>query len=383
MGGLTRRSTADVTAPVAPEPHQLRLRFFARIDQMRAQPPERGLWRELLDLVLGTMESFDGAGRPVSAAAVWALGAAIYFRADSAGVVDGFNIRRLAADCRLTERTAKAALRVLRDLQVLRHRRGGRREPATWSMNLGGLDWTTVSNRDEREKAARQERLPLDEPSSNTLPGLSGDTVTPLSGVTVSPLKSYKKYRDPPSNAAATNEGEQQQQRRFEGLVSYIAFRHRELSSKHLRAGRPALPTWPEDLVRADFAAGNVSIGDLQDLADALRGGCIPGEVVVRAADLQLDSGDGDDGRARAHGKPCEDNHTMTDNDINEKLRDFAERNLEGAERDVVLSATEFYVADGLDFPRPIAELPAPRIQVGVAADGHISWVSWPAEVAA
>ncbi len=184
------------------------------------------------------------------------------------------------------------------------------------------------------------------------------------------------------STAAATNEGgqgKQQQQQRLDGLIAYIAPRYRELSRKR----RPAPSPWPEDLVRADFAAGNVSIGDLQDLADALRGGCIPGEVVVRAADLQLDSGDGDDGRARAHGKPCEDNHTMTDNDINEKLRDFAERNLEGAERDAVLSATEFYVADGLDFPRPIAELPAPGIQVGVAADGHISWVSWPLEVAA
>ena len=200
------------------------------------------------------------------------------------------------------------------------------------------------------------------------------------------------------STAAATNEGGQgKQQQRLDGLIAYIATRYRELSRKR----RPAPSPWPEDLVRADFAAGIVGIGDLQDLADALRGGCIPGEVVVRAADLQLDSGDGGEGCGRANGEPCdnreEDDMTEDDTtcrrclgttvrvdgrpceicaDLEDRVVEFA-RCMSDDGRDAVLAAKEFFVIVDGD-ARAVADLPEPRVQVGVDSAGRVVWVSVP-----
>ena len=80
-------STASaVQADRADEPDQLPLRFFAIVGGMHSAPPERALWRELLDLALGKAKrrcQRQMADR-VSASVAWAVGAAVYFRAEFA-----------------------------------------------------------------------------------------------------------------------------------------------------------------------------------------------------------------------------------------------------------------------------------------------------------
>ena len=207
-----------------------------------------------------------------------------------------------------------------------------------------------------------------------------GSESDPSRGVGFRPPKDQRRseVRTPSKAAASTSRRtEQQQQRdrdqnrdRIDGLLAACAIRSRKLG----RLGQHRAVWFDEASWRRSLADGSVTVPELQQFADAL-----DDELAV-----QLDSGDGDDGRGRADGEPCEDNHTMTDNDINEKLRDFAERNLEGAERDAVLRATAVYVTEAEDFPRPIAELPnTPGVQLGLNGDGRIAWLSWPAEAAA
>ena len=56
------------------EPHQLALQLFGRIDAYAAKPPERALWRELLNLAIGTVRTFRAHNRPFSAATVHHVG---------------------------------------------------------------------------------------------------------------------------------------------------------------------------------------------------------------------------------------------------------------------------------------------------------------------
>ena len=81
-----------------------------------------------------------------------------------------------------------------------------------------------------------------------------GSDSDPSRGVGFRPPKDQRRSEvRTPSNAAATTEDrKQQQQQRLDGLIAYIAPRYRELSRKR----RPTPSPWPEDLVRADFAAG-------------------------------------------------------------------------------------------------------------------------------
>ena len=67
---------------------------------MSGNPPERGLWRELLDLAVGTVRRFDLGGRTWPASAVWSVGATLYLSADKAGMrrhafVAGLKSKRL------------------------------------------------------------------------------------------------------------------------------------------------------------------------------------------------------------------------------------------------------------------------------------------------
>ena len=166
------------------EPEQLHLRLLAIVKRFRGIPPERALWRELLELALRDRGVFPHGGRSVAASAVWAVGAACYFRSNEAGVIDGFSVETIAADCRLSERTVKIALAILRDLRVIKTARHSRRRPARHLLNVGGLTWAVVRRR-------------IMAPSGDTmslLDGPSGDMVSPLdgpSGDTMSPLKGY------------------------------------------------------------------------------------------------------------------------------------------------------------------------------------------------
>ena len=147
------------------EPDQLPLRFFAIVGGMHSAPPERALWRELLDLALGTAKTLTAPdGRSVSASAAWAVGAAVYFRANARGVVEGFSHDMLAADCRLDPRTARSALKVLAFLHIVAFKAGPRRQqrgprPRALHMNLGGLDWPAVRRRAKREQTEQADLL--------------------------------------------------------------------------------------------------------------------------------------------------------------------------------------------------------------------------------
>ena len=159
-------STASaVQADRADEPDQLPLRFFAIVGGMHSAPPERALWRELLALALGKAKTLSAPdGRSVSASVAWAVGAAVYFRANSRGVVEGFSHDMLAADCRIDPRTARSALKVLGFLRIVAFKAGPRRRqrgprPRALHMNLGGLDWPAVRRRAKLEQTEQADLL--------------------------------------------------------------------------------------------------------------------------------------------------------------------------------------------------------------------------------
>ena len=256
---------------------QLGLRLFARVGGFEHKPPERALWRELLNLAISDVRTFVvGATRhrktgaesdvKVSAAAVWSVGLTLYMRANEAGIIEDFSVRTLAADCRLRDRVVKAGLKVLRGWHVVKMERPSRRAPARWRMNLGGLDWAAIRARVDGMFAP------------------SGVHRTPLSGVHRTPLKGYvrKSYVQehlfvPPSGgfggeAAASDTARGQQQQapqppasggrkrdhrlddRITSLINAIAVRRREL-------GRPPLD---------EVAARDRPILELQHEADEL-----------------------------------------------------------------------------------------------------------------
>ena len=133
---------------------QLALRLFARVGDFRKAPPERALYRELLDLAISTTARFEVGGYPVSAAHVWATGAALYFRSNAAGIINDFSVKTLAGDARLGERAVRAALSLYRQWKVIRSTRPrGRRRAAEHRINLGGLDWPAVRKRAAVERA--------------------------------------------------------------------------------------------------------------------------------------------------------------------------------------------------------------------------------------
>lgn len=325
---------------------------------MRGVPPERALWRELLDLALGKRDTFQHGDRPLSAAVVWAVGAAIYFRSNDAGVVgdEDFgkktNAVRLAGDCRHGERSVRAALDVLCELGIVRKKRRGRREPLLWLMNLGGMDWPAVRRRVERDRA--QGVLPLD---------ASTVTMTTLSPVTMTTPKGYREdQRDPLHGVAATTtDRNQQQQRRLDGQIGYIAPTYRKLREKYRRAGRPVPPQWDEGAVRADFAGKSSEerrqmLDDLQEFIALLRAGIIPGAVAPSVRESR----------------------PMTDTpppDLFDRLREFPFADDEIGAAALAADAVHV-VADGL--PLPVADLPEPMVQVGVNDAGEIGWVSLP-----
>ena len=160
-------------SPMPDDSEQLRLQFFAVVGRFKATPPDRALWRELLDLALGSSDRFEATGQPLAASVVHHVGWTLYGRSDMGGIIEGFSVDRIAADARLNSRTVKSALAVLRRLHVVGMSRPRRRATAIWRMNLGGLDWPSVRARAKRE------------PSGGTMPPLSGGTMPPLKGYNV------------------------------------------------------------------------------------------------------------------------------------------------------------------------------------------------------
>lgn len=267
----------------AGEPDQLELRFFAIVDGFARRPPERALWRVLIDTALAKADVFTArGGRRISAEAVHHVALAFYMQADAAGVIHEFSEEFIGEQCRMSKRNVHAARQVLNDLRVVRSIPARGRRPGVHRMNLGGLDWPAV-----RQRVARTRRGDMVSPQSDLGDGRRGDMVSPQGGLEdrrrgdmvsgqdgrrgdmVSPLMgcttelplSAAADRYPP-RARADRQQEQQQHRdqtRLEGLLGAIASRARRLGHDFDEAGE-----------RRRIADGEIDVAALQALADDL-----------------------------------------------------------------------------------------------------------------
>ena len=205
-------TAAAVQTDRADEPDQLQLRFFAIIDGFTRRPPERALWRVLIDTALAKTDMFMARGRRISAEAVHHVALALYMQADAAGVIHGFSEEYLAGQCRMSERNVRAARRVLNDLRVVRSIPGKGRLSGVHRMNLGGLDWPAVRRRAGSPRGDTMSPLgsPDGDPRGDTVSGQSdprgdmvsgqngprGDTVSGPMGCTVG-LSTIGLFPDP------------------------------------------------------------------------------------------------------------------------------------------------------------------------------------------
>ena len=162
-------ASAGVFTPASQE-QQFNLRFWAVVDAKRGPAPERALWRELLDLALpcgsGAVvdaadvwrKSVAAAGRPVDrpvrVSVVLEVGLMLYMLADKAGIIGGFDVRRIADVCRIDEKSARTALHVLLAFRAIVRYRESRRAPFVYRMNLGGLDVPSARARASRRVPA-------------------------------------------------------------------------------------------------------------------------------------------------------------------------------------------------------------------------------------
>ena len=169
-------TAAAVQTDRADEPDQLQLRFFAIIDGFTRRPPERALWRVLIDTALAKTDMFMARGRRISAEAVHHVALALYMQADAAGVIHGFSEEYLAGQCRMSERNVRAARRVLNDLRVVRSIPGKGRLSGVHRMNLGGLDWPAVRRRAGSPRGDMVSPLgsPDGDPRGDTVSGQNG-----------------------------------------------------------------------------------------------------------------------------------------------------------------------------------------------------------------
>ena len=286
------------------EPDQLKLRFFAIVDGFSRRPPERALWRVLIDTALAKTDVFTArGGRRISAEAVHHVALAFYMQADAAGVIHEFSEEFIGEQCRMSKRNVHAARQVLNDLRVVRSIPARGRRPGVHRMNLGGLDWPAVRQRvartrrgdmvspqsapgddrrgdmvspqsapgdDRRGDMVSPQSVPGDDRRGDMVSGQDGrrgDMVSPHVGCTTElPLAAVAdRY---PSRA---RDGDQQQQQRFterrakrheervEGLIAAIAARARELGL-----------VFDERDERQRLNAGEIDVNSLQEHANRL-----------------------------------------------------------------------------------------------------------------
>jgi len=250
--------------------------LFERIDAFRGVPPDRALWRELVDLAIGTVRHFTAYGKTLSAGFIHHLTWAIYGRSDRAGIAHATD-RQLAADMRREPKAVTAGILVVRRLGIIRTIRASRRAARFHALNLGGLDWPAVRRRAVAHRREHQQRLDLADGHQLQLPA-SGVHTTPLnspSGVHTTPLKGVRtegqisraKAAAGTSRASSADRRRQQQpgrKNRIEGLIGAIAARSRAL-------GRP----FDEAEARRNLASGERTDDDLQRQADELDADCL------------------------------------------------------------------------------------------------------------
>ena len=284
------------------EPDQLELRFFGILDGFTRRPPERALWRVLIDTALAKTDIFVARGRRISAEAVHHVALAFYMQADAAGVIHEFSEEFIAEQCRMSKRNVHAARQVLNDLRVVRSMPARGRRPGVHRMNLGGLDWPAVRQRVARTRRGdmvspqsgpgEDRRGDMVSPQDGHQDGRRGDMVSPQSGPgedrrgdMVSPQDGRRGDMVSPPMGCTTElplavvadrypsrarDHEQQQQRfterkaqrqeeRIEGLIGAIAARARRLGMEYNEAEERHL-----------LEAGEIGVDDLQRHADKL-----------------------------------------------------------------------------------------------------------------
>lgn len=251
---------------------QLSLRFFCIIDGMNGSPPDRGLWRVLLDTALKDRDRFVCRGKIVAASLVHHVACAVYLRSNRAGIVDGFSAERLAEDCHRSERAVRAALGVCRDLRIVRMQRASRRRPAVWRLNVGGLDWPAVRARVEAQTEGGSSPSIVLSPALGT--ALSPALGTALKGTYVQQVlqdhdaaadsradqRQQRSSRPSAQQQHASDQNHDDQEHRFEGLIGFIAC-----------AAREAKRDFDEDDHRSRWKDGTLTLARLQALADELR----------------------------------------------------------------------------------------------------------------
>ena len=254
-------ATAPVPDDQAPRPddlQQLELRLFERVDQFRGVPPEKGLWRELLDLAIGSSETFTANGMTVSAAFLHHVAWALFGRTDRAGIAKvtdqdlANDIRRPTSRSRVT-----AAVAVMRRLRISRPTRLNRRGARIHALNLGGLDWPAIRRR-VAAVARKQSSGPtqLEIPSglhTRQLAGPSGLHTRQLEGVRTEGQISESIAAAGTSRASSADRRKQQPSPEGERLIDALAGRSREHD----------LP-FAEDAVRRRLAAGDLTNADLR-----------------------------------------------------------------------------------------------------------------------
>ncbi|MDE2987182.1 MAG: hypothetical protein OXT70_03905 [Chloroflexota bacterium] len=259
--GASAAPEPDDQVPEPDGPQQLELRLFERLDQFRGPPPEKGLWRELLDIAISSAETFTSNGMTISASFVHHVAWALFGRTDRAGIAEttdqdlANDIRRPKSRTRVT-----AALSVMRRLRISRPTRLNRRGSRLHQLNLGGIDWPAV----RRRAAVRKQQLEL--PSglhTRQLELPSGLHTRQLEGVRtgVQISEPIAAAVTPRASTAGRRRQEQQQRRedRIEGLFAAIAARARE-------AGHD----YDERDERRRLAEGEIDVDRLQALADRL-----------------------------------------------------------------------------------------------------------------
>lgn len=239
-------------------PQQLELRLFERLDRFRGVPPEKALWRELLDVALGSSETFIENGMTVSAAFLHHVAWALFGRTDRAGIAKitdqdlANDIRRPRSRPRVT-----AALAVMRRLRISRSTRLNRRGPRLHMLNLGGLDWPAIRRRiaaGARKQSSGPTQLEI--PSglhTRPLGGPSGLHTRQLKGVRTEEQISVSIAAAGTSRASLDDRRQQQPSPEGKRLIDALAGRSREHD----------LP-FAEDAVRRRLAAGNLTNADLR-----------------------------------------------------------------------------------------------------------------------
>ena len=141
-----------VDQAAAPKPQGRLPGLIAAIRDYRAVPPERALYREMLQQAVGrTITTYIVGGYEISAATIKLVAWCIFGRMNAAGCVAGtdgrpFSRTVIAADASIGERACRAAITFLKQGRLLHGERAGRGREML-QVTPWGLTWHAVKSR--------------------------------------------------------------------------------------------------------------------------------------------------------------------------------------------------------------------------------------------